>query len=247
MKNLMVSKKLLAIFTISVLASFAFPMVLAASSAPAPVIPAQCTTPSMGGIASGWVASPIVNAKMTVKNDEDAGNAGYWALDHYVKSFIIWENVDSTPNTFCAEVQYKGTWTTFAGALSPAFGVVQPANGHGTMTEAYVALFTGTFLGNYCKTTRHITCVGNYSRAPLIGNIGTFNYGGTQADILLPYSAQQGPTTYTSIYNLYFSGHAGFTYLAQSSIYIQGSGMGYGNLFVSSAITAAASIGDIIT
>jgi len=191
-----------------------------------PIIPSQCAAQPLT-----WSPQPIINSKMTVQNDEDAGNVGYWALDNYPKSIVIWE--DSTNTNFCALIQYSGTWQTFAGALSPQNGVAEVNTRSGHFTAAYVAMFTGTF----------------FPTVPVHGSIGTYNFGGTMADILLGSygNGQTGDTTYTSYLSLYFSSHAGFTYLAASYIYTLGAGMGYGKLWVSSPISTSADMGDILT
>jgi len=205
----------------------------ASSPSPSPVLPSQCLTV----VATGWQPTPIINIKMTVMNDEDTGFAGYWAIDNYIKTVIVWRDQSTTPTTFCAIEQYSGTWTTFSGgALSPQNGVSEPASGSGPLAGAIVFTFTGTFLGSG-------------SAKPPTGSIGTFNYGGTAANVKLgTYALQGNPLTgYVDVFSFYFtptSTYASANDLAWSWIYTNGDGVGYGNMWVNSA---SGSYGDIIT
>lgn len=236
MKNLTTTKKLMAILTISVLASMAIPFASATSSptgVSTPPVPSQCSSiPN-----TSWLG-PLANSKMTVKNDEDAAPAWYWALDTYQKSITMW--VSGT--TYCLLEQYSGTWKTFAGALSPGTEVPEPRAGSGTFSAASVITFTDTYPFN----PNHI---------PTTGSIGTFNFGGTKADILTPPASQTGDPTFTFGAGLYFGAvnSAGyeqtlstFSYLASTFIFVQGTGVGYGKLWVSSPI-GNNNFGDIIT
>jgi len=245
MRTPAVSKKLMAVFTISVLASFVIPMALANSfSAPTPVIPSVCTSafPSI----TNW--SLIINGKMTIKNDEDSGFPSYWALDNYQKTFVIWEGtptaIAGTPETFCALQQYIGTFKTFAGALSPQTGVEQPFGATGSEQGAIVYTFTGTFLGPYCHAS---SCPAMYSSMPLFGGIGTYNFGGSSTDILKnSYNTQTGDTTYIDYLQFYFSNPSSISSndLSWAWIYTLGSGVGYGNMWVNAN---GGSFGDIVT
>lgn len=245
MKSLKASKKLMAILAISLAASLAVPYALASYSffppAPTPVIPSQCTA----AIATGWSTSPIINARMNIRNAEDKGTVGYWALDSYVESFVIWQNTGTTPNTFCALLQYSGTWRTFAGALSPQNGTSQAINGAGNMEGAIVKILTGSFLGPYCKPTATKPCTGTHSKKPLNGLIGTFNFGGNQSQIMLGTYANQKAFNPTNFLTFYFA--TGYTITSQpiwSFIYIRSGGVGYGNMWVDDL---AGSFGDIVT
>lgn len=254
MKSLTANKKLMTILAITIAVSLAVPYTLATNmQAPIPTIPSQCTT----AIATGWSTSPIINARMTVHNYEDPGMVGNWALDNFVESFVIWQNTGTTPNTFCALDQYSGTWTTFAGALSPQNGVLEPHSGSGGMNAANVKIFTGTFLGPYCRTaitaptrtttttkTGHKTCSGTYSTEPLTGNIGTYNLGGTRSQIKLGTYAKQKPFNPTSFLTYYFKTPSLTSEPVSSWIYTQGNSMGYGNMWVNDL---AGSFGDIVT
>ncbi|MGD0395714.1 MAG: hypothetical protein ABSB26_02230 [Nitrososphaerales archaeon] len=187
------------------------------------MIPPECLTV----LPTGWSATPLVNSIMNVKADEDAGNVGYWALDNYLHGQIIWSN---TAGTYCALVQYGGTWNTFTYASSPQSQTAESHSGAGTTVSGYVATFTGDYAPMFKAT----------------GTIGTFNDGGTKSDILTtPLSNQMGDATYVSYLRLYFDTHAAFNWLSVSYFYTYGSGAGYGNLFLSSPI-ANQNAGDIV-
>ena len=235
------TKRILALSTIFLLSLVvATPMALAVPPGPpakvTPAVPSQC-----GG--TSWTL--LVNgAVMNIKNDEDAGPGSfYWALDNYQKSSIIWQST-ATPTDFCTLVQFSGDWHTFAGALAPGYPasnptIVEPHDGSGKMTAAYVATFTWS--GQF-----------NPNNVRIAGHIGDFNFGGTKADILLGTNHPQGDATYTSFLTLYFgnsfdSQSAGFAYQAVTYVYAQGNGIGYGNLWVSSPISNNPNIGNIIT
>ena len=201
-----------------------------------PVVPTEC-----GGTPSTWSAQPIINVRMFVTNDEDSGNVGYWALDTYQKSIYVWQMPPTGPGTtFCALVQYSGDWQTFAGALSPENGVTQPNDGNGPMSGGYVS---GTFTGIYHPTK------------PTSGFIGSFDYGGTKADILKgTYSMQNvgGSPHNVDWTTFYFTGGVltGFAEPTWGWIYTQGNGVGYGNLWANiapSGYPGTGSFGDIVT
>lgn len=132
----------------------------------------------------------ILNINYKVTNDEDSGNVGYWALDNYNKNLKVWQVPDGS---FYAVVRYNGNWNTFAGALSPGLGIAESKDASGTFQGGYVATFTGTFNHGTLKTN---------------GNIGTFDFSGTKADILKgTYGAgQTGPTTVYDWESAYFTG-----------------------------------------
>ncbi len=136
----------------------------------------------------------VLNIKHKVVNDEDSGNVGYWALDNYNRQIKVWKLPDGT---FYVRTKYEGKWKTFAGALSPGSGAVQSKDASGGFKGGYTATFDAT------------------SVTPTFGNIGTFDYGGTKADVLLgTYGAgQTGPTTPFSWSSTYFSGVSNFDYI----------------------------------
>lgn len=139
-------------------------------------------------------ATLVLNIKHKVTNDEDSGNAGYWALDNYNKHIKVWQLLDGT---FYVVVKYEGKWNTFKGALSPGAGVAESKDASGEFEGGYTATFTAT------------------SFTSKFGNIGTKDYGGSKADVLLgTYGAgQTGPTTPFSWLSTYFTGAASFNYL----------------------------------
>jgi len=143
-----------------------------------------------GGVPSGSVL--VLNINYVVTKDEDSGIFGYWALDDYNKHVQVWQAPDGT---FYVVARYVGKWYTFAGALSPGAGVAQSKDAQGAFEGGYVATFTAT---GYTSD---------------FGNIGTFDYGGTKADVLLgTYGAgQKGPTTSFNFLSTYFTGVSDFT------------------------------------
>ncbi|MCZ7356788.1 MAG: hypothetical protein O8C66_12055 [Candidatus Methanoperedens sp.] len=153
------------------------------------------------GVPSG--SKLILDISLKVTNDEDSGNVGYWALDNYNKIVQVWKVPDGS---FYAVVKYDGKWQTFKGALSPGNGSSQLKDASGTFKGGYIAIFNGTFDPGTRKTK---------------GSIGSFNFSGTKADILLgTYGAGQTGITPTFNYlSAYFTGvgdfaqpHWGWTY-----------------------------------
>ncbi len=141
------------------------------------------------GVPAGSVLA--VNITHKVINDEDSGMVGYWALANYNKHVQVWKVPDGT---YLAIVNYVGRWITFEGALSPQAGTPQLADGHGRFKGGYRATFTADA----------------YTRAR--GFVGSFDYLGTQADILLgTYGAPQiGVTPSFDWTTEYFTNVAGF-------------------------------------
>ncbi len=167
-------------------------LVLGRQALPAPTQPTFGSFVNASGVPVGSVL--VLNITHKVTNDEDSGNVGYWALDSYNKHVQVWQVPDGS---FYAIARYAGTWQTFAGALSPGTGFPQ-SDASGTFEGGYVATFTAT----------------GFTSA--FGNIGTKDYGGTKADVLLgTYGAgQTGPTTPFSFLSAYFTGAASFTYVS---------------------------------
>jgi hypothetical protein len=188
-------KCLVAIAIPAALLLFAVPLVLA-NPAPVPVIPSEC----INSQSAGWNSTPIINVTWYVTNDEDSGFVGYWALDNYRRTLVVWQN-SQTPNQFCVFSQYNGTWTTFKGALSPENGVAEPQDGEGKLAGGRVAIITGTLLGHS-------------SSKPLTGFIGYFDFGGKQKDILKGTygNGQTGDTSPVSWPTFYFALDHDFVY-----------------------------------
>jgi hypothetical protein len=142
-----------------------------------------------GGVPVGSVLVLDINLKVT--NDEDSGFVGYWALDSYNKKVQVWQVPDGS---FYAVVRYEGKWTTFAGALSPEVGALEVSDATGTFQGGYIATFTGAVNPAPAFKTR--------------GSIGSFDFGGTEADILLgSYGAgQTGAVPNFDWVSTYFTG-----------------------------------------
>ena len=145
----------------------------------------------------------VLNVQYNVQNDEDSGVSGYWAMDNYVKTVQVWS---LGSNTYEVVATYKGTFTTYNNALSPQAGTpeVTGANGvTGTLYGEYVATFTAPSF--------------NPNNLPAYGNLGTYNFGGTVADIQLQTYANQHYTPYGQatpaigkpydVFNAYFPGY----------------------------------------
>ena len=249
----------MAVFTISVLASFAIPFTLANTSpAQAPVMPSQCITAAAGwqtipSVNTSWSATPIVNAKMMVTNDEAAGRDSYWALQGYQMNLLVWQNTATTPNTFCALSLSSGTWNTYPGAQSPGYNVTEPQAGSGKYLSSNLIAFTGSFFGPYCKSTTRHPCLPG-STEPTTGIVpGKFSLGGTEADVLTHCGnlvcnqvGDSGPI-YTNGYahwylQFYFTGVLFTTgwNLGSSFTYTYGA-IGYGHMW------ADWTLGDIVT
>lgn len=128
-----------------------------------PTHPTFGTFVNSGAVPNG--ANLVLNITYKVVNDEDSGFVGYWALDSYNKHVQVWQDpIDKT--LFYAVVRYAGQWTTYAGALSPGFGVLQTSDGSGTFEGGYVATFNATAF------------------TPASGKIASVDLGGTVEDIL---------------------------------------------------------------
>ena len=137
----------------------------------------------------------VLNITYKVVNDEDSGFAGYWALDSYNKHIQVWQQADGS---FYATGSYEGKWQTFAGALSPMAGLPFSKDGRGTFNGGWVGTFTAA----------------EFTSA--FGNIGTYDFGGTKADIRLgKYGAGQiGNTNSFDALGNYFPGYSNFTYVS---------------------------------
>lgn len=113
------------------------------------------------GQCDGASGKLVITITHTVMNDGDSGVTRYWAYDNYNKHIQVWQ-VDT--NTFCAVVQYEGSFITTAGD--------SPEN---TDLGGIAAGIKGTFEGGY-----KATIIGTLNPSPLYrtrGNIGTFDYG----------------------------------------------------------------------
>ncbi len=117
----------------------------------------------------------ILHVSFVDTNVEDGGNVGYWALDTWFFTDTFWQAPDGS---IYFHLSIVGTWTTFAGALSPNQGVTEPKMGSGLLLLEYSGHVLTTFEPGSRATS---------------GFIGVFNAGGTEADILLGmYAFQQG-------------------------------------------------------
>ena len=146
----------------------------------------------------------VMNVTEGFINQEDSGNVGYWALDNGVASIMVWQVPDGS---FYTIVRPFATFTTFAGVPSPN------CNANGLPLEKGTG--TGTFGG---WVTLTFTATGY---TPRFGYLGTFNDGGTKADILAGwYDLQQGPNSADTLSFLsYFPGWDNLNVTALDEVY----------------------------
>src|SRR5579885_1011767 len=131
------------------------------------------STPPIGTCPAQFFLAPapngtlILNVHWTVKNDEDSGLSGYWALDYYTTTLKVWQ---LSNGNFYAEKIYSGFFESPQGAVSPgSLAIVQNTSVFGTMYGGYNETFTGTF---------------NPGTNPTKGSLGIKDYGGTLGDVL---------------------------------------------------------------
>jgi len=153
-----------------------------------------------------FASSPVqvVNVTAHVVNDEDSGQCGYWALDHYNKQISI---SLVSGNIYLVNESFEGFWQTFAGALSPgSANCATPLEGttaSGTFQGSESFYVSGT-LSPTAPTHGFISC---NSSSNCQGS--AFNFGGSASDILkLTYGSQTGDLTYTDMLSFYIPGYA---------------------------------------
>jgi hypothetical protein len=131
------------------------------------------STPPIGTCPAQFFLAPapngtlILNVHWTVKNDEDSGLSGYWALDYYTTTLKVWQ---LSNGNFYAEKIYSGFFESPQGAVSPgSLAIVQNTSVYGTIYGGYNETFTGTF---------------NPGTNPTKGSLGIKDYGGTLGDVM---------------------------------------------------------------
>jgi len=208
----------------------------------------------------------MITVTMKVSNDEDSGINAYWALDNYQNEIIVWENTGTSPATFCAYIDYVGTFRTFATAVSPQNGVTEPRDGIGDLNGGIVQTFTATPCTSWTAT--YPATSGCYAPPPCSsatgcatsGFVGFFDFGGTKSDVLLnTYTTQKGDPTFVDWVSFYFQGFpanqppyntAGFQQPVWAFTYTLRTGFGaftnagYGDLWVDAN---GGNFGDIVT
>ncbi len=127
----------------------------------------------------------VLSITWTITNDEDSGISGYWALDHFSKTTLkVWSLQNGS---FYVLRTYNGKFSTPQGAISPGIpAVTESESAFGTIKGGYVATFTGQFTPGANPTT---------------GSIGTKDYGGSVADVLLGTYGNGPQTGSTSAYD----------------------------------------------
>lgn len=157
----------------------------------------------------------LINVTEKVINDADSGQAGnYWALDAFFRTIKVW-NVGS--DSYCAVVNYTGTFAAQAGQKSPGTtattGGILTGDEIGTFKGGYVAQITGPL---------DVTDPGNW---PLAGKVNLGNPVNYQCVIASDGSANcPGVVDWTTKYfdtgNLSFSFNEnpwGWTYIGKDA------------------------------
>ena len=147
----------------------------------------------------------VLHVTWKVVNDEDSGFAGYWAMDSYTSTVWVWHlghplTVSGVTYDYYWVHTYSGMFQVPQGALSPGETGTTP-NAVMQASPAYGAMVGGDW--GYLVSTETFTP----GSQPVTGSLGTMNYGGTTADLLLgTYGAGQvGATTPYSWYAAYFA------------------------------------------
>jgi hypothetical protein len=140
----------------------------------------------------GYGGTPIVSSvTFPVSNVLDVGYMPsssspwqFWALDSYTETLTIWQSDSSaTTGTYAVNTVDTGTWCTFAGALSPYYGVPEPSNGCGALSSDDSGILTTDAPFNSALTT-----------TPVTGTLGALNCGGTEAMIVVGGVQVSNPT-----------------------------------------------------
>jgi len=143
----------------------------------------------------------VLSLTWKVVNDEDSGFAAYWAMDSYTSYVGVW-SLAAGPyrGDYYWMHTYTGLFQIPQGALSPGEtggtpnAVVAPTSAFGNFAGGDWGYILGPPGGETFAP----------GTLPTSGNLGTKNYGGTTADLLLR-TGQTGPTTVYSWYTTYFS------------------------------------------
>jgi uncharacterized repeat protein (TIGR01451 family) len=124
----------------------------------------------------GSIGTTLLDTTQNITNDVDSGNFGNWALDAYARHIQVW--LDGT--TYCAQVDYNGTFHAPAGVLSPQNGTLITQNIDGTMIGSYRASIVGTPI-NFTSVPINVDYQGVISTGATLGYISwldvTFNPG----------------------------------------------------------------------
>ncbi len=155
----------------------------------------------MSGPPRGSQPLKVLTLTWKAVGDEDSGAVGYWAMDSYLNVLTVWQlRAGTYAGQFYFTHGYGGVFQVPQGALSPNVGTVEPAAGYGTMSGGSVGFLSGVTFTPGANL--------------VMGNLGTFNYGGTTSDILKGSygNGQTGSTTPYSWVSTYFTGTPSETY-----------------------------------
>ncbi len=93
-----------------------------------------------GTCTTGVGAPLLVDVNQNVTNDVDSGNHGNWALDAYARHIQVW----AEGTTYCARVDYDGTFLAPAGVQSPQNGTLLTGDVNGSIHGGYTKSFSGS-------------------------------------------------------------------------------------------------------
>lgn len=188
----------------------------------------------------------VLEISANIINDPDSGNKGYWALDNLTRQMIVIQTgiaSQSSPlsaNTYFANITDIGIARTFAGALSPNYGIVEPYNGTANMFGTETLEFNGTF-----TPVNTVSTNGAF--------IGTYNNGGTPAYILEgTYANQIAPSsTFEYLLGQYFSITNGYSsgvkWLTWGDTYNYSKYPPQGQIMTDNSTSSPSITGDIVT
>ena len=115
----------------------------------------------------------IVAAYQEVRNAQDSGNFGYWAVSNYTRYIRMWKGKDGY---HYAITVYAGSWETYAGALSPNYGNKINSDLNGGFMGGHII----AFIPKECKS--------------YFGSLDKIDLKGSKQDILKgTYENQAGP------------------------------------------------------
>ena len=189
----------------------------------------------------------VLDVTANIINDPDSGNFGYWALDNLTRNMQVWQisipaTSADTYNSYVANIIDNGIATTFAGAISPGVGVVEPNNGVSTIT-GYEDL---TFNAIFTPGSNTVYTNGNV--------IASFNNEGTPSYILLGTYSNQAKSTYSpaSTFSHYLDeyftiSNAGINFPAWGDTYTYTVYPPSGQVMTDNSISNPSITGDIIT
>ncbi len=184
---------------------------------------------------SGYAVGPqALNITLKITNDEIVGRYGYWALANYTRTVeaypMLSPNSSNYSGAYLLMVDLNGTWRTFAGALSPGNGTLEPLNGSGPFYVKYYAI------EDYALNRS----------AQLSGYAGEYSLNGTTDDILKGrYANQTGISPSTFHWTVRYFNFSGSVNLTKS--YVSAFTFGTQAYVITVNQTGTHTSGDIVT